>query len=425
MIDIRLSELFAPHFYQLHKDIKQDVYSEIWLKGGRGSTKSTFASIQVLLGLFSDDDANAVIMRRYENELRDTVYGQFVWSSSKLGMGKYLHFKLRPMEIIKRDTGQRVVFRAADNPMKLKSINLGHGYIKYAWFEEVDQFSGMEEIRSILQSIFRGEDKQRIAIYSFNPPRAARSWVNKETKIAHKNRAVNHSTYLDVPAEWLGRRFIEDAKMLQQVDEIAYRHEYLGEEVGTGLEVFNDFVIEDFDYTEDDLENVCAGMDFGFGHASAIERLGYKDGELYSFDELHGRGWTAAEFIRRAEQHFGEDLYRMEITADSASPEHIEEWCQRGYNVTPAKKGDGSLRFGIDYLARTKWHIHKTKCPMLANEVMSFVRRQDKDGNVLDKFNEINDDGIAAARYATEYIWSQWHGVLADYDFDVAGVLGL
>ncbi|GAG28616.1 unnamed protein product, partial [marine sediment metagenome] len=117
--------------------------------------------------------------------------------------------------------------------------------------------------------------------------------------------------------------------------------------------------------------------------------------------------------------------YRMQLTADSAEPDRIEEWNRGGWNVTAAKKGAGSLRYGIDYLSQRTWHIHRSKCPNLAGEVQMFKRREDKDGTVLDAFVEFNDDGIAASRYATEYIWGQYHGVLADYGGDVMGALGL
>jgi phage terminase large subunit len=105
-----------------------------------------------------DPEANAVVTRRYQNELRDTVYGQFEWTIAKMGLGSYFKFQVAPMQIIYIPTGQKIVFKAADNPLKMKSINLGRGYIKYAWFEEVDQFASMDEIRNILQSLVSGRE---------------------------------------------------------------------------------------------------------------------------------------------------------------------------------------------------------------------------------------------------------------------------
>lgn len=192
MTKIRLSELIAPSFYELHRELKAELYDEYWLKGGRGSTKSTFVSVQIILGMLKDSEANAVVTRRYQNELRDTVYGQFEWTIAKMGLGNYFKFQVAPMQIIRIPTGQKIVFKAADNPLKMKSINLGKGYIKYAWFEEVDQFTSMDEIRNILQSLFRGENKKRIVFFSYNPPKSGRAWVNQEAKIPKPRRRVHH-----------------------------------------------------------------------------------------------------------------------------------------------------------------------------------------------------------------------------------------
>jgi len=135
---MKLSKVIAPSFHELHKEIKTEANTEYWLKGGRGSTKSTFISIEILLGLIKDKNANAVVFRRYQNELRDTVFGQFEWTASKMGIAHFFKFQVSPMQIIYRPTGQKIVFKAADNPRKMKSINLGKGYIKYAWFNISD-----------------------------------------------------------------------------------------------------------------------------------------------------------------------------------------------------------------------------------------------------------------------------------------------
>jgi len=150
-------------------------------------------------------------------------------------------------------------------------------------------------------------------------------------------------------------------------------------------------------------------MDFGTAHASAIIRLGFKDDDLYVFDELYGKGWTNPDFIGAVREYWPASKGWV-ITADSAEPDRITEWRRAGWErVTEAKKGDGSLRYGIDYLCSKRVHIHAGRCPNFAREVQSFKRREDKEGNPMDAFVEMNDDCIAAARYATEYIWAQNH----------------
>ena len=167
-------------------------------------------------------------------------------------------------------------------------------------------------------------------------------------------------------------------------------------------------------------------MDFGYSHASAIVRGGFKDGEMYVLDELYGKGWTNDKFIENALEYFGDDLYYFDITADSAEPDRIEEWNRRGFRVNAATKGAGSLKYGIDYLVRQRIHIHAKKCENLAREIQTFKRREDKEGNALDDFVQIGDDVISALRYGCEKLWDDGAtlGRIADYGMDVAGYLG-
>jgi len=402
MTEIRLSELIAPSFFRLHKEIKAEKFDEIWLKGGRGSTKSTFTSIQILLGLLKDPEANAVVTRRYQNELRDTVYGQFEWTIAKMGLGDYFKFQIAPMQIIYIPTGQKIVFKAADNPLKMKSINLGRGYIKYAWFEEADQFAGMEEIRNILQSLFRGENKKRIVFFSYNPPKSGRSWVNQEAKIPKPGRRVHHSTYLDVPPEWLGERFLADAEHLKKTNETAYRHEYLGEEVGTGLEVFNNIELRII--TQDEIaafDRIRQGLDFGYAvDPLAFERMHYDRTRrrLYLFAEIQGLNLFNRQFWEKAQRY--NDAWTI---ADSAEPKSIAELKSFGMKIKGAKKGPGSVEFGVKFLQDLEQIIiDPERCPLAAREFINYALETDRNGVVKSQFPDKDNHSIDAARYGLE-----------------------
>ena len=400
MAEIRLSGLIAPLFHRLHKEIKAEKFDEIWLKGGRGSTKSTFTSIQILLGLLKDSEANAVVTRRYQNELRDTVYGQFEWTIAKMGLGGFFKFQIAPMQIIYIPTGQKIVFKAADNPLKMKSINLGKGYIKYAWFEEVDQFAGMEEIRNILQSLFRGENKKRIVFFSYNPPKSGRSWVNQEAKIPKQGRRVHHSIYLDVPPEWLGERFLADAEHLKKVNETAYRHEYLGEEVGTGLEVFNNVELRII--AQDELaafDRIRQGLDFGYAvDPLCFERMHYDRTRrrLYLFTEISGLNLFNRQFWEKAKQY--NDVWTI---ADSAEPKSVAELKTFGMKIKGAKKGPGSVEFGIKFLQDLEQIvIDPERCPLAAREFINYSLETDRNGIVKSQFPDKDDHSIDCCRYA-------------------------
>lgn len=398
---VKLTELIAPSFYEVHHELKADLHDELWLKGGRGSTKSTFASIEILLGMIENPDANAVVTRRYQNELRDTVFGQFEWTAAKMGIMHLLKFQVSPMQIVFVETGQKILFKAADNPRKMKSINLGKGYVKYAWFEEVDQFASMDEIRNILQSLFRGEDKRRIAIFTFNPPKSARSWVNQEVKITKPGRRVHHSDYRDVAREWLGERFIAEAEHLRKVNEAAYRHEYLGEEVGTGLEVFTNVVLQTIpDNLIQTFDNIRQGLDFGYAaDPLCFERLHYDKTRrrIYFIHEISGLNLFNRQFAYKA------GAYNDVMTiADSAEPKSIDELRNDyGMRIKGAKKGPGSIEHGIKFLQDLEQIIvDPERCPLAAKEFINYALERDAQGNVKSKFPDKDDHSIDATRYA-------------------------
>ena len=239
MSEVSLKDCIAPSFYDVHRSIKAEQYTHYWFKGGRGSTKSSFISIEIILGIMKDPQANCVCFRQGAVDLADSVYSQLCWAINALGVEKYFKCLKSPMTIIYQPTGQRVYFRGLDDPTKVKSIRTKTGYMKYAWFEEVSQMDGMETIRNICQSVIRGGDKFFI-FYSFNPPKSAKSWVNKELAVKKDNRFIHHSDYTTVPRHWLGEEFFIEAEMLKKNDFAAYEHELLGVSNGT----FDNLVVQ-------------------------------------------------------------------------------------------------------------------------------------------------------------------------------------
>lgn len=400
---IKLSDFIAPAFYEVHHEIKNDEYSEYWLKGGRGSTKSTFISGEVIQGIIDDPDANAVVFRRYQNELRDTVLGQFEWSMAKLGVAHLFTVQVSPMQIIYNETGQKIVFKSADNPRKMKSIKLGKGYIKYAWFEEVDQFNGMEEIRNIIQSLFRGEGEDRVSFYSFNPPKSARSWVNQEIKIPKTGKRVHHSDYRSVPVGWLGPNFFAEADHLKEVNENAYNHEYLGHEVGTGLEVFNNVSIREITQAEIDIfSNIRQGVDFGYAVDPVVYiKMNYDKTRkrLYMYDEFSGVKISNASLYRAIQGK----LHGVTI-ADSAEPKSIAELKGLGMRIKGAKKGPDSIDFGMKFLSEDieEIIIDPRRCGRAAKEFTNYALETDRHGEVRSSYPDKDNHVIDAVRYGLE-----------------------
>ena len=288
------SSLVIPRFHDVLGDVMAHGHTHYWLHGGRGSTKSSFISVCIVLLLLLNPEANAVVVRRFSNTLRDSVFSQMTWAIAALGLDAWFRARISPMELTYLPTGQRIVFRGADDPLKLKGVKFTRGYAAVIWFEELDQFDGIDAVRSILNSLRRGGDDFWI-FYSYNPPRTLWSWVNRE-ELERERRAdtlVRQSSYLDViesHPEWLGAPFIEEAEYLRSVDERAWRSEYLGEVTGTGGSVFNNVVsVRLSDARVRGFSRTRCGVDWGwFPDPWRFVRMGWEPGErrLTIFGEL-------------------------------------------------------------------------------------------------------------------------------------------
>jgi phage terminase large subunit len=400
-IDLDILQLISPAFKDLNKQLKRGGITEAWCRGGRGSTKSSFISIQIILGLLKDQKAHAVISRRHDNELRDSVYGQMQWAVDKMNLNTLWKFMVSPMQAVNQATGQKILFRGMDNPLKAKSINPGFGYIKYFWAEECDQYAGMEEIRNIIQSLFRGQGNGQIAFFSFNPPRSARSWVNAETKVTKPGRIVHHSVFTDVPQEWLGERFIAEDEHLKAVNESAYKHEYLGEEIGTGLEVFNNVTIRTI--TDDEINSftqIRQGLDFGYAvDPVCFLRMNFdrKKRALHIFREVSGIGIGNRALAGRLT-----DQEKREITmADSAEPKSIAELRdEHRMNVRGASKAPGSVEHGIKWLAELEQIIiDPVRCPLAAKEFVNYALETNRNGDIISRYPDKDNHSIDTVRY--------------------------
>ncbi|MEG1186078.1 MAG: PBSX family phage terminase large subunit, partial [Eubacterium sp.] len=234
---IKLSEKISPAFYEVHEAIKNRTYDEYILKGGRGSTKSSFVSVEVIIELLKNKNIHAVILRKVANTMRTTVYNQYQWAIIELGLYEKFKFTVNPMEITYKNTGQKIMFFGMDDPGKIKSLKVPFGYVGIVHFEELDQFSGQEEIRNIEQSLLRGGELF-FNFKSYNPPITISNWANKHVLIPKPGVLVHHSTFKTTPRHWLGEKFISDAEYLKGINPRAYKHEYLGVPTGTGGNVF-------------------------------------------------------------------------------------------------------------------------------------------------------------------------------------------
>jgi phage terminase large subunit len=401
MINTSLRDLIAPSFYELHNDIKHNRYTFYWLAGGRGSTKSSFVSIEIILNMMKYKDANTVILRKVKDTLRNSVYEQIKWSIEKLHVESYWRGTVSPLEFTYIPTGQKILFNGLDDPLKIKSMMVSKGYIKYAWFEEGTEFAGMEEIRNVLQSLLRGGENQ-VVFLSYNPPQSIRNWANQEITIDRADRKIHKSDYTTVPSHWLGTKFIIEAEHLKKVNEKAYNHEYLGEVTGTGGEIFKNVTIRTITNEEiAEFDQIRRAMDYGYSvDPFAYNTMHYdkKHKRLYIFFEINKVNLSNAAAVVLIKV---ENINNREIIADSAEPKSIDEMIDLGLRVKKAKKGPDSVEYGIKFLQDLEEIIvDNDRCPNTAREFLNYELEKDHNGNFKAKFPDKNNHHLDAIRYA-------------------------
>lgn len=405
MSDIRISEKIGPAFYEVARDVFKHGHTHYDESGGRGSLKSSFVSIMVPLLLISNPNTHALVLRKVANTIRDSVYAQYIWAIGELGMAAYWEAKVSPMELIYKPTGQKIMFRGADDPMKIKSIKVPFGYIAVTHFEEKDQFAGRAEIRNILQSTMRGGSKFW-NFESYNPPISRDNWANKDSLEERPDRLCHKSTYLDAPPEWLGQQFLDEAEHLKATDERAYQHEYLGIPVGTGGNVFDNLDLREItDAEARGFDRIYQGTDWGwFPDPFAFIRLHYDRARetIYLIDEIYENkiaNETSAQMILSRGYN---DTY---ITCDSAEPKSVADFRAMRLKAQEAIKGPGSVEYGMKWLQRRKIVIDRRRTPNAYNEFVNYEYERNKDGDIISGYPDANNHLIDATRYALERVF--------------------
>ncbi|MHB8114583.1 MAG: PBSX family phage terminase large subunit [Bellilinea sp.] len=399
----------APSFITVYRDLMQQKHSEYVFRGGRGSTKSSFVSLAIIEQLINNPQWHGLVTRQVKDTLRDSVYAQLVWAINYLGLAEKFRCTTSPLEITYIATGQKIYFRGADDPLKIKSIKPQFGHIGLLWFEELDQYHGPEAIRSIVQSAIRGGDMAYI-FKSLNPPRSRNNWTFKELSIPKPNRYVHDSNYTTVPQEWLGKTFLDEAEFLKEVNPDAFLHEYMGEAISSGGLVFENVQIRKI--TEEEIkefDHVLHGLDFGyFPDPAHYARMHYDSARLtlYIFGEV--RKWKTGN--RALYDHLVEYglLSSYLVTCDSAEPKSIADLRDYGMSVRAAEKGPESVRYSMKWLQSLKAIvIDNERAPAAAEEFLSYEHEMDKDGNYLSDYPDVNNHGIDAVRYGTNKIWKR------------------
>lgn len=239
-INVNLDRLINPHFdYVLFSNALNKV-----LEGGRGSTKSSVISIQLVTDFLMDPKGNALVMRKVANTIKLSVYEQIKWAIYELHVESQFKFTTSPYQITHKATGTAFYFSGVDDPQKLKSMIIANGYVRWLWFEELAEFDSWEAVDAVRASFTRKKlpDGMHVITYcSYNPPRNPYDWINQwaNTRRGMKGWYVDHSTYQDDKLGFLSQDYLDEIELIKKNDFDYYRWMYLGEDVGLGTNVYN------------------------------------------------------------------------------------------------------------------------------------------------------------------------------------------
>ena len=422
--NIDVKRHIAPCYLPLHEDIKAGQHRFYNLPGGRGSCKSSFVSLEIVDGIQSDPtgQSNAIVFRKVAGTMRDSVFSQIAWAIDMLGVSHLWKATVSPMMYEYRPTGAQILFRGLDDAAKLKSVRPRRGFFNFIWFEEFSEISGPNLARNVLQSVMRGQGTNPQVFRSFNPPISKANWANQFVAEPDAQGITFHTTYKDIPAEWLGEAFIAEAERLEAVNEQAYRHEYLGEATGTGAEVFPALEVREITAEEvANMEYFFSGVDFGFAADPAcFIRCSYdrKHETIYILNEIYKRGMSnrqlAEEIAPLVEGDPKGSSYlslvsglcfqdHSDIYCDAAEPKSISDLKDCGLKQARAcHKEPGCVAYRVKWLQHRRIVVDPARTPNAARELANYEYERDKDGNMLSSLPDRDNHSIDSLAYALD-----------------------
>lgn len=397
---------FVPTIYDdFFLNIMNDTYNYYILRGGRGGVKSSIASLVAIITT-SCGYGDAVCFRRHKNALRDSCYTDCIVAAERLGIDGDFTFTTSPMKIVHKQSKCTIYFAGLDDPQKTKSLKSKRGF-KLCWFEEGQEYSSMNDLRTVIQTVARGKDTHCNVVVTYNPPSNPEHFVNGELVEDSPDKLILTVNYTDIPPDWLGKQFLELAERLKETNNVAYRNEYLGEVIGsTGL-VFSNVRVLDESITFDK-SYINRGIDFGFAKKGdpccyVANVYDEESNSLFIFYEFYKTDSTYKELAEAVKK---ENVYDFTVYADSADSGGVKQ--MHDYDCTGVvgcKKPKDSRKVGIKFLQDlTAIYIDPIACPETYKEFTSYSYVASRVGEKPTVYSDKNDHSIDAVRYSLQEI---------------------
>ena len=395
-------------------DIVLPAYKEFWhtdktyviCKGSRGSGKSKQSALWHIWNMRKNSLSNTLVVRKVYRTIKDSCYSDLCWAIEQLGMDDEWRCTRNPLEITRKKTGQKILFRGLDDGMKIASVSVPHGVLNYLWIEELYEIMNEADFDIIDESI-RGElpdGYHKRVTATFNPWSEHHFSKKRFFDNPADNVLAMTTTYMD------NDRLSEDD--FRMFEEMKTRNPRRYQVAGLGdWGVVEGLIYENWHEEEFTLEQIMTaypdlkdgfGLDFGYTIDPSAGFFGFiskSARKVFVYDELYKKGLS-----NRA---LADEIQRMgyakdQITADSAEPKSIDEL--RGFGlkrIKGAKKGRDSINNGIQFIQDYEIVIHP-RCVNFITEISNYTWQKDKFGKSLntpvDDFNHLMD----AMRYGLE-----------------------
>ncbi len=355
-------------------------------KGSRGSKKSKTTALNLICRLIEYPQSSALCVRRYSNTLRDSVFSDLRWAIHRLGLDGTFDCTVSPMQITRRGTGQKILFRGLDDGVKITSISVETGALCWVWIEEAYEIASEDDFNKLDLSI-RGEVPlgyfKQITL-TFNPW-SATSWLK-----ARFFDAPDENTFVKTTT-WQCNEWLDDADRaiflhMRENNPRRYRIEGAGEwGIAEGL-IYENVGIEPFDVEAvRKTEGVKAafGLDFGFTDPTAFVAALVDNAamRIYIFDEWYARGVTNRDIAAKiTAMGYG----GQRILCDCAEPKSVAELRAEGLRAEPSRKGRDSVNHGIQLIQNYRIIVHP-KCTEFRREIENYCWEKDRDGRLTGK----------------------------------------
>lgn len=387
-------------------------YGEFWrfkgrykaVKGSRASKKSSTQSLKVITEIIENPNVNWLVVRKVERTLRDSCYAQLKWAIHRLKVDNFFKCSTSPLEITYKPTGQKILFRGLDDPLKVTSITVEVGSLCRLWIEEAYEITS-EEVFDRLDESIRGQLPKGMyhqVVLTFNPW-SDRHWLKKRFFDEPSKNVLAMTT------NYMCNEFLSEADLVlfeeMKKNPRRYRTAGLGEwGIVEGL-VYENWEERVFDVHEISIRpgvRSAFGMDFGYVNDPSTLFCGLVDTvarEIYVFDEMYEKGMSNEDILSKVSEM---GYAKERIKADSAEPKSIAYLRKAGLTrIRAAKKGPDSIRAGISIIQDYKIIIHP-RCVNFITEISNYTWDKDKFDNAINKpiddFNHLMD----AMRYAME-----------------------